>query len=171
MFCCLLPTDQNAKRHTCVTDAFSLGGVRHINLSVRRGICHKSHKWQFCKIFSGKIFKNFRHINLSALATCWERWLLVLKTNMFTTSNKILSVSVFFIYHFCSYIRKPIIFFSKYLPPLTFPSTNNLFFFSSADQIFLQLFSSLSSFILFLLWGAKIFVSSSKNRINKLYMV
>ena len=64
-----------------------------------------------------------------------------------------------------------IIFFSKYLPPLTFPSTNNLFFFSSADQIFLQLFSSLSSFILFLLWGAKIFVSSSKNRINKLYMV
>ena len=64
-----------------------------------------------------------------------------------------------------------IILFSKYLPPLTFPSTNNLFFFSSADQIFLQLFSSLSSFILFLLWGAKIFVSSSKNRINKLYMV
>ena len=64
-----------------------------------------------------------------------------------------------------------IISFSKYLPPLTFPSTNNLFFFSSADQIFLQLFSSLSSFILFLLWGAKIFVSSSKNRINKLYMV
>ena len=97
------------QEHTCVTDAFSLGGVRHINLSVRRGICHKSQKWQFCKIFSGsgKIFKNFRHINISALVTCWERWLFVLKTNMFTTSNQILSVSVFFIYHFCSYIRKP----------------------------------------------------------------
>ena len=63
-----------------------------------------------------------------------------------------------------------IISFSKYLPPLTFPSTNNLFFFSSADQIFLQIFSSLSSSILLLLWGAEIFVSSSKNRIHKFYM-
>ena len=111
----------------------------------------------------------------------YQRWSLVGKDDYLCWKlicNQILSVSVFFIYHFCSYIRKPNNFlFQISSSPYTFPSPNNVFLFLLCSSSPLRIkfsfnyFPPFSSSIFLLLWGAKIFVSSSKNRIHKLNMV